>query len=116
MDCEVYSGDALSKEQKRLGVLKQLSNGSCLVDWIRKDRTETQFVRKEDHTAFFVEENPFFDCPESEILNELVSDGLLSVEVSTWMNGRFENPHYNQRDFRLTDKGRDHLTDHTAKN
>jgi hypothetical protein len=93
-------------EEKKLEILKYLSDGCWLADTIHKEESNRQIAHEHDHVAFFIENNPFFDYPEAAIINELVTDGLLSVHVEPWVSGGMANPHYNLRYFRLTDLGR----------
>lgn len=99
-------------EEKKLEVLKYLSRGCWLADTISKDATDTVIVQEHDHPAFFTEGNPWFDYPDANLLNEMVRDELLSVHISSWSDGHRENPHYNLRHFRLTEKGRAYYEAH----
>ncbi len=104
--------DDPTDEENRLDVLKYLSHGCWLADIVRKDATDIETVRAHDHPAFFTENNPWFDYPEVDLLNEMLRDGLVSVHVSPWTDGGAENPHYNLRHFRLTDDGRRYFEEH----
>jgi hypothetical protein len=79
---------------------------------VHKESIDTLNVHQSDHPAFFAEKKPCFDYPDAELLNEMISSGLLSVHVSAWRDGGRENPHYNLRHFRLTDKRRDYSAEH----
>lgn len=50
-------------EEKKLEVLKYLSDGCWLADTISKVATDTTTVHEHDHTAFFTEGNAWFDYP-----------------------------------------------------
>ena len=99
-------------EENKLEVVKYLGDGCWLADVIHKESTDTQTVHEHDHPAFFAEENPYFDYPDAELLNEMIKAGLISVHMSAWRDGGMENPHYNLRHLRLTDKGREYLVEH----
>jgi hypothetical protein len=102
-----------SDEEKKLEVLRYLSHGCWLADVVRKDATNFEIITEYDHPAFFTENNPWFDYPEVDLLNEMVRDGLLSVHVSPWGDGNMESPHYNMRYFRLTGEGRRSFEEHS---
>jgi hypothetical protein len=113
MDYEIedLEDDEQSDEEKKLEILGYLSRGCWLADVVCKDSTDTQTVHEHDHPAFFVEDNPYFDYPDAMLLNEMISDDLLSVHISSWRDGSTENQHYNLRYFRLTDEGRRYLSE-----
>lgn len=96
-------------EEKKLEILKYLSNGYWLADTIHIEESKRQIVYEHDHVAFFVEKNPYFDYPDAGIINEMVRDGLLSVHVEPWVSGGAANPKYDLRYFRLTDLGRQYF-------
>jgi len=96
-----------SVEESKLEVLKTLSDGCWLADTVHRESWDPQTVQENQHPAFFAEANPYFDHPDPDLLNEMIRDGLLSVEISAW-----ENPNYNRRNFRLTEKARDYLAKH----
>lgn len=98
-----------SDEEKKLEVLQYLGNDCWLADTVHKESTDTTTVNEYDHPAFFSENSAWFDYPEASLLNEMISDGLIGVHISPWTDGGRENPHYNLRHFRLTDKGRQYL-------
>jgi hypothetical protein len=99
-------------EEKKLEILKYLTDGCWLADTIHKEESNKQIAREHDHVAFFVENNPYFDYPDAKLINEMVRDGLLSVHISPWVDGGIENRHYNLRHFRLTNLGRDYYALH----
>lgn len=103
-------------EEKKLEILKYLSNGCWLADTLHKETADTLIAHEHDHVAFFVEKNPYFDYPDAEIINEMVRDGLLSVHISAWVDGGIENRHYNLRHFRMTEHGRDYYAEHAKQN
>jgi hypothetical protein len=71
-----------SVEESKLEVLKTLSDGCWLADTVHKESPDTQTVLENQHPAFFAKANPYFDHPDPELLNEMIRDGLLSVEIS----------------------------------
>jgi hypothetical protein len=95
-------------KRKKLEILKYLIGGCWLADTIHKDETDTHVAHEHDHVAFFVENNPYFDYPDAKLINEMVTDGLLSVHISPWVDGGIENRHYNLRHFRLTERGQEY--------
>lgn len=99
-------------EEKKLEILKYLSEGCWLADTIHKEESNRQIAHEHDHVAFFIEDNPYFDYPDADIINEMVRDGLLSIHVEPWFSGGIENRNYNLRYFRLTDAGRDYFAAH----
>src|SRR5713101_3129604 len=101
-----------SVEESKLEVLKTLSDGCWLADTVHKESPDTQTVQENQHPAFFAKANPYFDHPDPELLNEMIRDGLLSVEISAWETAGRENPNYNLRHFRLTDQGQNYLGEH----
>jgi hypothetical protein len=104
---EIYPlDDEPTDEEKRLEVLRYLSRDCQLFDNIHKESTDPQTVHEHDHPGFQGEDNIPFDYPEADVLNGLIKEGLLRVQISPWKDGERENPHYNLRHFRLTDKGR----------
>lgn len=74
-------------EEKKLEILKYLSDGCWLAYTIHKEESNRQIAHEHDHVAFFIENNPYFDYPEAAIINELVTDGLLSVHIEPWVGG-----------------------------
>ena len=104
-----------SVEESKLEVIKTLSDGCWLADTVHKESPDTQTVHENQRPAFFAEANPYFDHPDPELLNEMIRGELLSVHILAWMDGGRENPHYNLRHFRLTDKGQDYLAEHDLK-
>ncbi|SRR6266404_8449373 len=102
---EYYATD----KENRVEVLSCLSKAHCLADLIHKDSPETQTVRENEHPGFFAEEYRPFDYPDAELLNEMITEGLLSVQISP---GPRENPYHNWRHFRLTDQGQNYLAEH----
>lgn len=103
-------------EEMKLEILRYLNNGCWLADTLHKETAETITVRENDGVAFFVEKNPFFDFPDADIINEMVRDGLLSVHISPWIDGEVENPRYNLRHFRMTERGRAYYAEHSQDN
>jgi hypothetical protein len=110
-DIREMTDDAMEDEQptnveSRLEVFQYLNDGCWLADVVHKETQDTNTVQEFDSPAFFVEDNPYFDYPEPRLLNQMIKDGFLSVHVSPWVDGGRENPHYNLRHFRLTEKGK----------
>jgi len=101
-----------SVEESKLEVLKTLSDGCWLADTVHRESWDPQTVQENQHPAFFAEANPYFDHPDPDLLNEMIRDGLLSVEISAWETAGRENANYNRRHFRLTEKARDYLAKH----
>ena len=97
-------------KEKKLEILKYLTEGCWLADTIHKEESDRQIAYAHDHVAFFVEDNPYFDYPDTNIINEMVKNGLLSVHVESWVSGGIENRNYNLRYFRLTEAGRDYCS------
>ena len=99
-------------EEKKIEVLKYLIDGCWLADTLHKETVDTSVAHEHDHVAFFVENNPYFDYPDAEIINQMVRDGFLAAHISPWVDGGIENRYYNLRHFRITDLGREHYAQH----
>lgn len=99
-------------EEKKLEILRYLDDGCWLADTIHKEESSRPTAHEHDHVAFFIENNPYFDYPDANIINNMVEDGLLSVHVEPWVSSGNENPNYNLRYFRLTKLGRDYYMLH----
>jgi hypothetical protein len=106
----------MTDEEMKLEILRYLNNGCWLADTLHKETTDRITAHENDGVAFFVEKNPYFDFPDADIINEMVRDRLLSVHISPWIDGDTENPRYNLRHFRMTERGRAYYAEHSQDN
>ena len=109
----IITGRLPSVEEQRSTALRYLHEGHKLVDVIEKSRENPTLVLRNDHPAFFARDNPYFDYVKPEILNQMVSEGLIAVATAPWDIIYRDHPDYDVRRFTLTDSGRQYLERNT---
>lgn len=103
----------LSYEQEKPTMLGFLANGCWLEDTLPENYIgDPNIVLPEHQPIFSSDENEKFAFPDPEHVNQLVKEGMVSVQLSTWKWNEFFGVRRNLRRFNITSKGQQYVAEY----
>lgn len=103
----------LSYEEEKPTLLGFLANGCWLEDTLPEDYVgDPNVVLPEHQPIFSADANEKFAFPDPEHVNQLVREGMVTVQLSTWKWNEFFGVRRNLRRFNITSKGQQYVAGH----